>query len=135
MVAANKIVVCDNGTGVRTVSMCLWLLEKGCCLIGVSPIPPCLMIDLGPAHTSTVFLSVCMCARVQFVKVGFAAENFPKCIFPSLVGRPILRAEEAVQKDILLKVRHTLERPSYTHSYDPWSESVLLCCAWSVCFP
>ncbi|GAB9473851.1 hypothetical protein Gpo141_00010997 [Globisporangium polare] len=53
MVAANKIVVCDNGTG--------------------------------------------------FVKVGFAAENFPKCIFPSLVGRPILRAEEAVQKDILLK--------------------------------
>ncbi|TMW59622.1 hypothetical protein Poli38472_004691 [Pythium oligandrum] len=53
MVAANKIVVCDNGTG--------------------------------------------------FVKVGFAAENFPKCIFPSLVGRPILRAEEAVQRDILLQ--------------------------------
>lgn len=53
MVAANRIVVCDNGTG--------------------------------------------------FVKCGFAGENFPKSIFPSLVGRPILRAEEAVQKDILLK--------------------------------
>ncbi|KAG7399899.1 Actin- protein 2 [Phytophthora boehmeriae] len=53
MVAANKIVVCDNGTG--------------------------------------------------FVKAGFAAENFPKAIFPSLVGRPVLRAEEAVQTDILLK--------------------------------
>ncbi|KAH7465684.1 Actin- protein 2 [Phytophthora ramorum] len=53
MVAANKIVVCDNGTG--------------------------------------------------FVKAGFAAENFPKAIFPSLVGRPVLRAEEAVQSDILLK--------------------------------
>ncbi|KAI9991030.1 hypothetical protein PInf_018648 [Phytophthora infestans] len=53
MVAANKIVVCDNGTG--------------------------------------------------FVKAGFAAENFPKAIFPSLIGRPVLRAEEAVQTDILLK--------------------------------
>jgi actin-related protein len=47
----------------------------------------------------------------QFVKAGFAGENFPKCIFPSLVGRPILRAEEAIQKDILLKVwRLVIER-------------------------
>ncbi|KDO25900.1 actin-like protein 2 [Saprolegnia parasitica CBS 223.65] len=53
MVAANKIVVCDNGTG--------------------------------------------------FVKCGFAAENFPRHIFPSMVGRPILRAEEAVNKDVILK--------------------------------
>ena len=41
---------------------------------------------------------------LQFVKAGFAAENFPKAIFPSLVGRPVLRAEEAVQSDILLQV-------------------------------
>ncbi|OQS04115.1 actin [Thraustotheca clavata] len=53
MVAANKIVVCDNGTG--------------------------------------------------FVKCGFAAENFPRHIFPSMVGRPMLRAEEAVNKDVILK--------------------------------
>ncbi|RQM29280.1 hypothetical protein B5M09_004531 [Aphanomyces astaci] len=53
MVAANKIVVCDNGTG--------------------------------------------------FVKCGFAAENFPRHVFPSLVGRPILRAEEAINRDVILK--------------------------------
>ena len=27
-----------------------------------------------------------------FVKVGYAGENFPRSIFPSMVGRPILRA-------------------------------------------
>ena len=34
-----------------------------------------------------------------FVKVGLAGENFPTSIFPSLVGRPILRAEEAVEEN------------------------------------
>jgi actin-related protein 2 len=29
-----------------------------------------------------------------FVKCGFAGDNFPSLIFPSMVGRPILRAEE-----------------------------------------
>lgn len=53
MVAAEKIVVCDNGTG--------------------------------------------------FVKCGFAAENFPRHIFPCLIGRPILRSEEAIEKNIHLK--------------------------------
>lgn len=38
-----------------------------------------------------------------FVKVGYAAENFPRSIFPSMVGRPILRAEEAVTEGIELK--------------------------------
>ena len=38
-----------------------------------------------------------------FVKVGFAGENFPRFIFPSLVGRPILRAEEAVAEGVVLK--------------------------------
>ncbi|EOD31495.1 hypothetical protein EMIHUDRAFT_231902, partial [Emiliania huxleyi CCMP1516] len=31
-----------------------------------------------------------------FVKCGFAGDNFPAHIFPSIVGRPILRAEEKV---------------------------------------
>mmetsp|Transcript_2379 Transcript_2379/g.3431 ORF Transcript_2379/g.3431 Transcript_2379/m.3431 type:complete len:393 (-) Transcript_2379:72-1250(-) len=38
-----------------------------------------------------------------FVKVGVAGENFPRFIYPSLIGRPILRAEEVLQKDIILK--------------------------------
>mmetsp|Transcript_17805 Transcript_17805/g.17516 ORF Transcript_17805/g.17516 Transcript_17805/m.17516 type:complete len:394 (+) Transcript_17805:3-1184(+) len=41
-----------------------------------------------------------------FVKCGFAGSNFPHGIFPSLVGRPILRAEEKVEgveiKDIMV---------------------------------
>lgn len=53
MVLAEKIVVCDNGTG--------------------------------------------------FIKCGFAEENFPRHIFPSLVGRPILRAEEAIESQLALK--------------------------------
>jgi len=31
-----------------------------------------------------------------FVKTGYAAENFPTCVFPSMVGKPILRFEEKV---------------------------------------
>jgi actin-related protein 2 len=38
-----------------------------------------------------------------FVKVGYAGENFPRSIFPSMVGRPILRAEEAVNDAVVLK--------------------------------
>mmetsp|Transcript_22283 Transcript_22283/g.22455 ORF Transcript_22283/g.22455 Transcript_22283/m.22455 type:complete len:395 (+) Transcript_22283:53-1237(+) len=38
-----------------------------------------------------------------FVKVGFAGHNFPTSIFPSIVGRPILRAEETMSDSIMLK--------------------------------
>ncbi|KAG0204016.1 Arp2/3 complex subunit, actin nucleation center [Mortierella sp. GBA30] len=31
-----------------------------------------------------------------FVKVGYAGSNFPEFVFPSVVGRPILRAEESI---------------------------------------
>jgi len=41
-----------------------------------------------------------------FVKCGFAGANFPTAIFPSMVGRPILRSEERVEnmeiKDIMV---------------------------------
>jgi len=41
-----------------------------------------------------------------FVKCGFAGANFPTSIFPSLVGRPVLRFEEKVEnvqlKDIMV---------------------------------
>lgn len=32
--------------------------------------------------------------HVQFVKCGFAGDNFPAAVFPCLVGRPMLRYEE-----------------------------------------
>ncbi|KAF8273145.1 actin-domain-containing protein [Lactarius quietus] len=41
-----------------------------------------------------------------FVKVGYAGSNFPEHVFPSVIGRPILRAEErvgdAIIKDIMV---------------------------------
>ena len=42
---------------------------------------------------------------LQFVKAGFAADNLPRYIFPSIVGRPVLRAEEEAIGDVELKVR------------------------------
>ena len=52
-------------------------------------------------------------------QVGYAGQNFPSSIFPSIVGRPILRAEEAISESIDLKeimcgeeaaaVRHSLD--------------------------
>lgn len=45
-------------------------------------------------------------AQSGFVKCGFAGANFPTAIFPSMVGRPILRFEEKVDnveiKDIMV---------------------------------
>lgn len=42
--------------------------------------------------------------RVQFVKAGYAGENLPATMFPSMVGRPILRAEEdAIEGDVEIK--------------------------------
>ena len=38
-----------------------------------------------------------------FVKVGYAGQNFPSSIFPSMIGRPLLRAEEAIDESIELK--------------------------------
>lgn len=37
-----------------------------------------------------------------FVKTGYAGDNFPSLIFPSMIGRPIMRAEEEF-KDVQLK--------------------------------
>jgi actin-related protein 2 len=38
-----------------------------------------------------------------FLKVGYAAQNFPEHQFPSIVGRPILRSEEKTDNDIVIK--------------------------------
>lgn len=38
-----------------------------------------------------------------FVKVGYAGQNFPTSIFPSMIGRPVLRAEESLSEAVDLK--------------------------------
>ncbi|KAJ3567116.1 hypothetical protein NP233_g6577 [Leucocoprinus birnbaumii] len=49
-----------------------------------------------------------------FVKVGYAGSSFPEHVFPSIVGRPTLRAEErvgsAVIKDIMIGDEAALNR-------------------------
>ena len=39
-----------------------------------------------------------------FVKCGFAGDNFPRSVFPSMVGRPLLRYEEEVGDEALQDV-------------------------------
>ena len=60
-------------------------------------------------------------APAQFVKCGFAGDNFPAHIFPSIIGRPILRAEEKVQdielKDIMVGDEVTKARDMLETSY------------------
>ena len=62
-----KIVVCDNGTGV------IWIV-----------------FDLLISSVSNRYF------LIQFVKCGFAGSNFPEYVFPSLVGRPILRSSARI---------------------------------------
>nr|GMC69202.1 actin-related protein 2 [Ipomoea batatas] len=55
---------------------------------------------------------------MQYVKCGFANENFPTSVFPCVVGRPMLRYEESLMEqyikdvvvgDACLKLRHQLD--------------------------
>ena len=48
-----------------------------------------------------LIMFVCLC--LQFVKCGYAGSNFPSHIFPSLVGRPIIRSSAKVG-NIVVKV-------------------------------
>jgi len=80
----------------------------------------------GCRHHRSVFRNIRMDSQkvvvcdngTGFVKCGFAGANFPTAIFPSLVGRPILRSEEKIEgveiKDIMVgdeaqKLRHMLQ--------------------------
>lgn len=38
---------------------------------------------------------------MQYVKCGFAGENFPTSVFPCVVGRPMLRYEESLMEQDL----------------------------------
>lgn len=57
----------------------------------------------------------------QFVKCGFAGSNFPTSIFPSLVGRPMLRSEEKVNgvqlRDIMVGQEASDQRAQLQLSY------------------
>lgn len=72
-----------------------------------------------------------------FVKVGYAGSNFPSSIFPSLVGRPIIRSTEKVDdievKDIMIgddasKLRSMLEvnYPMENGIVRNWEDMLLL---------
>ena len=56
-----------------------------------------------------------------FVKCGFAGDNFPSHIFPSIIGRPVLRSEERVMdielKDIMIGDECTAARDMLETSY------------------
>ena len=51
----------------------------------------------------------------QFVKCGFAGSNFPTHIFPSLVGRPIIRSTAKVG-NIEIKVSSYCKNVWYAYS-------------------
>ncbi len=75
-----RVVVCDNGTGVSR---------------------PRVISDECDVDLKFAF---------KFVKCGFAGSNFPEHIFPSLVGRPILRSSTRIG-DIEVKVGVRLNFP------------------------
>lgn len=66
-------IVCDNGTG----------------FVKVNFIITCIFFKLWRRKFQW-YLKYLSCT----FKVGYAGQNFPSSIFPSIVGRPILRAEE-----------------------------------------
>lgn len=53
-------------------------------------------------HLYQVYCTIMFC-YFQFVKCGYAGANFPAHIFPSIVGRPIIRAVNKIG-DIDVKV-------------------------------
>lgn len=101
-----KIIVCDNGTGVRPL-ISLVFLVGGVQPPRVSPFKKrCAKLELCTKADS--IRSVCIFGTdtvflLQFVKCGYAGANFPAHIFPSIVGRPIIRAVNKIG-DIDVKV-------------------------------
>jgi len=63
-----------------------------------------------------------------FVKAGFAGDNFPSLIFPSMIGKPLMRAEEefkAVElKDVMVGDECSMLR-AYLETEYPISEGIV----------
>lgn len=53
--------------------------------------------------TSLSYVRVVLDGGTGFLKVGYAAQNFPEFQYPSIVGRPILRTEEKGDNDLVIK--------------------------------
>ena len=125
---ASDIVVCDNGTGVRYFhrprtpkpASPLWnpppSLYLGTLFSRTWADPLCVRVPCCPLTSRFIYCPrpvpfatspppLRSPAPAQFVKCGFAGENFPRHMFPSLVGRPMLRAEEEVLDNVEIKVR------------------------------
>ncbi len=47
--------------------------------------------------------AIVMDSGTGYMKIGYAGENFPRTVFPAMIGRPMLRFEEKID-DIELKV-------------------------------
>lgn len=58
-----------------------------------------MIMDLLSLITRELFL-------LQYVKCGFAGENFPTSVFPCVVGRPMLRYEESLMEHQLKVKKH-----------------------------
>lgn len=92
-----NVVVCDNGTGVIFILLSLSLSHK--LLIAH------FKLNFSPYTAPFQFVYFVFFLftwldlfniRLQYVKCGFAGENFPTSVFPCVVGRPMLRYEESL---------------------------------------
>ena len=57
---------------------------------------------------------------LRFVKCGYAGSNFPAHIFPSLVGRPIIRAKNNKIGDVEIKVTSIISYPTQIVVFKIW---------------
>lgn len=59
----------------------------------------------GAASGAEVHKDIIICDNgTGYLKAGFGGENIPQYVYPSLVGRPMMRAEEDVLDGVELKV-------------------------------
>ncbi|UYV70684.1 ACTR2 [Cordylochernes scorpioides] len=85
--------------------------------------------EIGSLNKQTIFFNTLSATSytdecVQFVKCGYAGSNFPAFTFPSMVGRPIIRAAHKIG-DIEVKIQHVL---SSMHShFDKVSPELRFC--------
>jgi hypothetical protein len=81
------VVVCDNGTGVRRWSRAAPTVPTAAGLRSTVPRP-----------------------IAQLVKCGFAGDNFPRSVFPCMVGRPVMRFEDHLSDVKPMKVGSAVPR-------------------------
>lgn len=78
------------------------------------------------SHLLIFFTSYNLIYSMQYVKCGFAGENFPTSVFPCVVGRPMLRYEESLMEE-QLKVK--------TFCWTFTMSCINLLCIFVICIP